>query len=191
MVSYGPWASCSPPLSLVWETDSRGVGVVRARKVLWVGLEGRCQGLLSGQCCKGASPWRRKLEKPGEVGSPWIRNQTRGSCTGRQILNHWTTREVPYSFLDSWAALISPSLLSPNEENRPLALFFPKGSEARASPGRVGRRWAEVGCWGVCITDQHRHQLEMERLVFLLKPSFPLPGCGGPAVPSPTCPGPP
>ena len=30
---------------------------------------------------------------PRRVGSSWIRGQTRVSCTGRQILYHWTTRE--------------------------------------------------------------------------------------------------
>ena len=29
------------------------------------------------------------------AGSSYIRDQTRVPCTGRQILNHWTTREVP------------------------------------------------------------------------------------------------
>ena len=34
------------------------------------------------------------------VGSSWTRDQTRVLCIGRQILNYWTTREVPPSTLD-------------------------------------------------------------------------------------------
>ena len=33
------------------------------------------------------------------VESSWTRGQTSGACIGRQILNHWTTREVPYIYL--------------------------------------------------------------------------------------------
>ena len=35
------------------------------------------------------------LLAPWHVGSSWPRDQTRVPCTGRWILNHWTTREVP------------------------------------------------------------------------------------------------
>ena len=35
------------------------------------------------------------------VGSPWTRDRTRVPCIGRQILNHWTTREVLLIFLVS------------------------------------------------------------------------------------------
>ena len=33
-----------------------------------------------------------------EILSSLARNQTRTPCTGRQILNHWTTREVPKDY---------------------------------------------------------------------------------------------
>ena len=33
------------------------------------------------------------------VGSSQIRDQTRAPCIGRWILNHWTTRGVPYLFV--------------------------------------------------------------------------------------------
>ena len=33
------------------------------------------------------------------VGSSWTRDQTWVPCTGRWILNHWTTREVPNVYL--------------------------------------------------------------------------------------------
>ena len=38
--------------------------------------------------------WLRGLVAPQHVGSSQTRDQTCVPCTGRQILNHWTTREV-------------------------------------------------------------------------------------------------
>ena len=35
------------------------------------------------------------LVAPWQVESPQTRDQTRVPCIGRQILNHWATREVP------------------------------------------------------------------------------------------------
>ena len=46
--------------------------------------------------------WPRGSVASQRVGSSRTRNQTRVACIGRQILNHWTTREVP-----TWGALIS------------------------------------------------------------------------------------
>ena len=34
------------------------------------------------------------LVAPGHVESSWTRDQTHVLCIGRQILNHWNTREV-------------------------------------------------------------------------------------------------
>ena len=42
--------------------------------------------------------WRTGLVAQWHVGSSWTRAQTRVPCTGRQILNHCTTREVPKFF---------------------------------------------------------------------------------------------
>ena len=39
------------------------------------------------------------------MGSSWTRYQTHVPCIGRQILNHWTTREVPY---DSLKQVVTP-----------------------------------------------------------------------------------
>ena len=39
--------------------------------------------------------WRTGLVAPRHVGSSQIRDQTRVPCTGRRILNHCATREVP------------------------------------------------------------------------------------------------
>ena len=38
--------------------------------------------------------WCTGLAAPRHVGSSWTRVQTCVPCIGRQILNHWTTREV-------------------------------------------------------------------------------------------------
>ena len=37
------------------------------------------------------------LAAPWHVGSSWTRDRTCVPCIGRQILNHWTIREVPMS----------------------------------------------------------------------------------------------
>lgn len=71
MLSYGPWASCSPPLSLVWEAGSHGVGAGQSTESA-VGGAGRP---LSGASIRavlqgGISMEMKTVEKPGEVGSP-------------------------------------------------------------------------------------------------------------------------
>ena len=39
--------------------------------------------------------WHMGLNALRHVGSSWTRDQTYVPCIGRQIPNHWTTREVP------------------------------------------------------------------------------------------------
>ena len=39
------------------------------------------------------------LVAPPHVGSSWTRDQTLVPCFRRRILNHWTTREVPWEIL--------------------------------------------------------------------------------------------
>ena len=39
--------------------------------------------------------WLMGLTSPRHVGSSWTGDGTCVSCIGRQILNHWSTREVP------------------------------------------------------------------------------------------------
>ena len=47
--------------------------------------------------------WCEGLVVPQHVGSSWIRDQTCVPCIGRQVLNHWTTREVePLASNKSW-----------------------------------------------------------------------------------------
>ena len=38
--------------------------------------------------------------------SSWTRNQTHVSCIDRQILNHWTTKEVPINFSDKMVVIL-------------------------------------------------------------------------------------
>ena len=77
---------------LLWSTDSREDRI------------SSCSALASLVAACG-------LSCPGACGIsvPWTRDQTQVPCTGRQIFNHWTTREVP-----SWK-------LKPGEPVRPLA----------------------------------------------------------------------
>ena len=42
--------------------------------------------------------WRTDLVALQHVGSSQTRDRTRVPCTGRQVLNHWTSREVLVSF---------------------------------------------------------------------------------------------
>ena len=43
---------------------------------------------------------------PLPVGSSWTRVRTCEPCFDRQILNHWTTREVPYhSLIEPWSVV--------------------------------------------------------------------------------------
>ena len=41
--------------------------------------------------------WCMGLVAPRHVESSWTRGQTHVSCISRWILNHWTTREVPFT----------------------------------------------------------------------------------------------
>ena len=64
----------------------------------------------TGSRCAGFSIWSKRAQEfwgmtlvaSWDVGSPRIRDQTCIPCTGRQIPNHWTTREVlsGYVFLE-------------------------------------------------------------------------------------------
>ena len=53
-----------------------------------------CRGF---SCCGAQAQylWRTGLVAPQHVGSSWTRDRTCLSCTGRQILYHWATREAP------------------------------------------------------------------------------------------------
>ena len=54
-------------------------------------VEPELQGIGFSSCGAWAQLWY--------VGSSWTRDQTCVPCIGRQILNHWTTKEVPTMFL--------------------------------------------------------------------------------------------
>ena len=60
--------------------------------LLWT-IGSRCTGFSS--CSTWAQwLWHMGLVAPRHVKSFWTRDQTHVPCTGRQILNHWTTRKV-------------------------------------------------------------------------------------------------
>ena len=70
----------------------------------------------------GSTSGHMSLVAPWHVKSSWTRDQTPVSCIGRQILNHWTTREVQshvfmleieVKFLSVCLSPPSPSSLSP------------------------------------------------------------------------------
>ena len=57
-------------------------------------LERRLQQLqLVGSRVLGQSLWRTGSVAPQHLGSSQTRDQTHIPCIGRQILNHWTTKE--------------------------------------------------------------------------------------------------
>ena len=80
-------------LLLLWNTGSRRMGFsscgMWAQKLWLVGSRAQAQYL-----------WCTGLAAPRHLGSSRTRARTRVSCTGRRILNHCATREVPgQSFL--------------------------------------------------------------------------------------------
>ena len=48
----------------------------------------------TGRVCPGSKPVARRLRCLQRVESSWTRDWTGVPCIGRQVLNHWTTREV-------------------------------------------------------------------------------------------------
>ena len=54
---------------------------------------------LAGSRAQAQQLWRTGLVDPQHVGSSWTRARTRVPCIGRQILNHYATREVLELFL--------------------------------------------------------------------------------------------
>ena len=72
---------------------SRGYSLVAVHGLLNAGASLVAEHRL--QACGLQQPWLMGLVALQHVRSSWIRDQTCVPCTGRQILNHWTTREVP------------------------------------------------------------------------------------------------
>ena len=52
-------------------------------------------------CCEVRAQWlwHMGLVAPWDVESSWTKDWTYAPCIGRWILNHWTTREVPWSWI--------------------------------------------------------------------------------------------
>ena len=77
--------------------------------------------------------WRVGLVAPQHVECSWTRDRTLVPCLGRQILNHWTTREVPvwsYFFKDECG-------LSRRRQWHPTPVHLPGKSPWTEEPGRL------------------------------------------------------
>ena len=72
---------------------SRGYPLVAVHGLLIV-VASRCRAQALG--IRTQRLWCTGLVVPRHVESSQTRDQTQVPCIGRQILNHWTTREVPY-----------------------------------------------------------------------------------------------
>ena len=94
-VSCSTWVLCVPAPVSLWHVGSsvhRLSGVVCACRVCVLSSCSVCASL-------SHSVWDL---------SPPIRDQTHIPCTGRQILNHWTSKQVPFLFLEAYIAVNFP-----------------------------------------------------------------------------------
>ena len=91
--------------SLRWLLLLRSTG---ARHVGFSSCGTRAQQLwLEGSRAQAQQLWRTGLVAPRHVGSCPTRARTRVPCTGRRVLNHCATREVPSKcFLNEWIKTI-------------------------------------------------------------------------------------
>ena len=94
------------------------------------------------------------------MGLSWFRDQTRVPCIGRQIFNHWTSREVPRWLLYRVAVGPECPLLRPNasvlghSDLSPEMGLWPEGSSPREpeGPGQPSRQEGEPDiCWGCYV----------------------------------------
>ena len=100
-----------------------------------------CCGVWATWCLSVAAAL--SLVAPLHGGSSWTRDWTSVPCIGRQILNHWTTREVPPSTFTSMVKTIEnpwPSCPPPTMCMGPKSLIF--GSH----PNMVGV-FRDPGLW--------------------------------------------
>ena len=81
------------PLLLSSDCNERGLVFISVQGLLIVGASLVEHGL---QEC--GLQWLQHvgLVAPWQVGSSWTRDRTLVPCIGKQILNHWTTREALY-----------------------------------------------------------------------------------------------
>ena len=72
------------------------------------------EGLLFIAVCRLPIAVASLVENIGVVESSWTRDQTHALCFGKQILKHWTTREVPMQVFSngSWGNEGGDSLLN-------------------------------------------------------------------------------
>ena len=95
----GLLSSCGarPPRGAGFSCRGGGVPGARASAVVAGGLSSCGSWALEHRLngC-GTRGW---LAEPQNMGSSWIRDKTHVSCTGRQMLHHWATREAQYIFI--------------------------------------------------------------------------------------------
>ena len=96
--------------------------------------------------------WHMGLVAPQHVGSSRARDWTHVSCIFREILNHWTTREVPFACF--WTLISHHSANSASY--RTLSVSEKKDSETSVtcyfSNSRLVRNQKMMDCKGKCIT---------------------------------------
>ena len=96
--------------------------------------------------------WHMGLVAPQHVGSSRARDWTHVSCIFREILNHWTTREVPFACF--WTLISHHSANSASY--RTLSVSKKKPSETSVtfyfSNSRLVRNQKMMDCKGKCIT---------------------------------------
>ena len=86
--------------------------------------------------------WCRALVVSWHVGSSWTRDRTSVSCTGRRILNHWTTRlQGAFSEL-TWVKVPRAGTQDGFALSFPVFLFL-----SSLSPG-LYIPWHQAGFWG-------------------------------------------
>ena len=75
----------------------------------------RCSGFYLVVVCRLQSTWAQKLQHVGSRApglSFLARDRTHIPCIGRQILNHWTTREIPIRYYLDLLMFLLISLLT-------------------------------------------------------------------------------
>ena len=82
--------------------------------------------------------WPMDLVAPRHVGSSQTRDQIPIPCTGRQIVNHWTTREAQNFFFLFFHLSLTP----------PCFLSFSSSSKIAFTKVDVGDGWVpDPNCW--------------------------------------------
>jgi len=85
---------CSPVAVHMFLVAAASLVVERGLQAVQVSGAGRVRSVAVASGLSSCSSWAREHRLNSYLGSSWIRDWTRVSCIGRQILYHWATREV-------------------------------------------------------------------------------------------------